>query len=208
MTAIPLQESRALTVVNAIAIRFNHSNAFPPHIPREATELQDAYPSCSDHERSSTSQSTKVKFSDTNNVKILSPRSELEFRPSSPSSTNSSGASTPVSDSDEVTPVAKALATRLSFWSRLSKRQSMRSIAPDEEELIRESIQDKLDNTDEEPSEVLQEILEATSPMPPTAEERQNELDDKILKECIREFTKGGMYFAYNFGMYVFFCPS
>ena len=30
-------------------------------------------------------------------------------------------------------------------------------------------------------------------------EEKHNALDEKGLKTCIREFTEGSMYFAYNF---------
>lgn len=53
----------------------------------------------------------------------------------------------------------------------------------------------------EEPSVVLGSILAATAPPPVSSEERHNELEDKIVREVIREYTKGGMYFAYNFGM-------
>ena len=31
-------------------------------------------------------------------------------------------------------------------------------------------------------------------------EEKHSQLDVKIVKECLREFSKGGMYFSYDFG--------
>lgn len=53
-----------------------------------------------------------------------------------------------------------------------------------------------------DPAEVLEGILDATAPAPVTQEEKHSELEEKIVRECIREFTKGGMYFAYNFGKF------
>ncbi|KAJ7661766.1 SacI homology domain-containing protein [Mycena rosella] len=37
------------------------------------------------------------------------------------------------------------------------------------------------------------------APAPASPEEQHSELEDKIVKEVIREFPKGGMYFAYTF---------
>ncbi len=55
-----------------------------------------------------------------------------------------------------------------------------------------------------EPGEVLGSIIASTAPPPTSSEERHSELEAKIIKECIKEYTKGGMYFAYNFGMVAF----
>jgi hypothetical protein len=52
----------------------------------------------------------------------------------------------------------------------------------------------------QEPAEVLGDIIATTAPTPITQEETHNQLEDKIVRETIREFSKGGMYFAYNFG--------
>ncbi|EIN07173.1 hypothetical protein PUNSTDRAFT_126985 [Punctularia strigosozonata HHB-11173 SS5] len=49
------------------------------------------------------------------------------------------------------------------------------------------------------PSEVLGDIIDSRAPEPKTQAEQHSELEDKILKEIIREYTKGGMYFAYTF---------
>lgn len=113
-------------------------------------------------------------------------------------------------------PVFKTLAARLSFWSRLSKRQQRTPTSP-EFPLIPEpmslteeqEVLDRLMNeAKEEPAEVIESILASTAPAPATVEEKHLEMETKIIRECVREFTKGGMYFAYTFGMYPFQTPS
>jgi hypothetical protein len=65
--------------------------------------------------------------------------------------------------------------------------------------------QEVLDNlmseANEEPAQVIESILASTAPPPATSEERHSELETKVVRECIREYTKGDMYFAYNFGI-------
>ena len=51
-----------------------------------------------------------------------------------------------------------------------------------------------------EPGEVLDTIITAAAPPPQTVEERHSELEEKVVKETIRQFTRGGMYFSYAFG--------
>ena len=151
-----------------------------------------------------TERPTKVKFSEDHEVKVVSPLPDAEFRPSSPaSSVNSllsSGATTPNSDSDPTSQVAKALSSRLSFWTRLSRRQSAQPEVDTEDETPQQLKHDDQDDPAQEPADVMQDILNSNSPTPSTAEERQSELDAKVLKECIKQFTKGCMFFAYNFG--------
>jgi hypothetical protein len=52
----------------------------------------------------------------------------------------------------------------------------------------------------EEPAEVIGTILASTAPPPATIEERHLEIETKVIRECVREFTKGSMYFTHNFG--------
>jgi hypothetical protein len=59
-----------------------------------------------------------------------------------------------------------------------------------------------MDQENEEPATMVDSILAATAPPPASVEEKQTELERKIIRECIKEFSKGGMYFAYNFGKY------
>lgn len=51
-----------------------------------------------------------------------------------------------------------------------------------------------------EPSEVLKNVLAAFTLQPGSPEERHAELEAKIVRECVRSFAKGEMYFAYTFG--------
>jgi len=130
-------------------------------------------------------------------------------RPSSAQSNTGSDISSLSSEaSATTTPVFQTLASRLSFWSRLSKRTSPSPIDPhfppipepmslnEEQQLL-----DKLMETGKEHPEVIESILASTAPPPATMEEKHSEMETKVVRECIREFTKGGMYFAYNFGM-------
>ena len=182
-----------------MAIRYSKINA-PESEPMKDARLPDISESQSDSAMEShvrNEQPSKVTFADAPDVKIMTPRADQEFRPPSPSSSISSGTSTPSSDTDGVTPLANTIANRLSFWSRMSKRQPSRL---EGEKTSRETIESKVDDPMETPADILQEIIHATSPEPETMEEKHNALDEKILKTCIREFTKGSMYFAYNFG--------
>lgn len=207
VVSIPLRETRARTILNGVAVKYNQTNMFtePPFFENsDPSDLGESLENESIDPGSSV-QTARVKFSETPEVKIMTPRPDAEFRSSSPTSSItslSSGASTPLSETDEVSPVAKALASRLSFWSRLSQRQLTQSSDPANEQLLQTGHEVDLEISDTNPSEALQNILNKTSPTPPTIEERQSELDEKILKECIREYTKGGMFFAYNFGMF------
>ncbi|KAI0797649.1 SacI homology domain-containing protein [Abortiporus biennis] len=118
--------------------------------------------------------------------------------------------------SDNNGAVAKVLAERLSFWNRLSKRASQPPIMASEMSLTHEeeilqsimkdgttteavSLENIIGDGKREPAEVRETILSATSPVPKTTEEKHNELEDKIIRETVKEFSRAGMYFAYNF---------
>ncbi|KAJ3818742.1 SacI homology domain-containing protein [Lentinula raphanica] len=138
-----------------------------------------------------------------------SDQSSIQSPSDSTSELSLSGSSTPsVADSQNPSaPIAKVLASRLSFWSRLSKRGSLFPTSPDEElpgpekrGLKPLTLSLHAMDEEEDPEEVIESILSATAPPPDTAEEKHSQLEDKILRECIREFSKG-MYFAYTFDL-------
>jgi hypothetical protein len=156
----------------------------------------------------------RVSFADEEEVRIITPRvssfnsSVTEENSSSPAD---SGTSTPTSEySITTSPVARTLADRLSFWSRLSKRtsptlggimpSSLASLSTAEEQ---RSLDEVKSEENGEPGASLEEILAQTAPPPALEKDRRSELEDKVVRECVREFTKGGMYFAYNFGRFV-----
>ena len=66
-----------------------------------------------------------------------------------------------------------------------------------------EALEQSMAEQTEEPAEVLKNILSTTAPPPASAAEKHTELEDKIVRECVKEFTRGGMYFAYTFGLWL-----
>jgi len=122
------------------------------------------------------------------------------------SSPTSSGYSTPTTTGASISPLANTLAEKLSFWKR------QRGVGNNEASLIvskanggHETIGEMLDDMDNgdtsiAPSQVVEDIVTAAAPEPKSAEERYLALEVKVLKETVRQFTKGGMYFSYSFG--------
>ncbi|TCD64143.1 hypothetical protein EIP91_004492 [Steccherinum ochraceum] len=169
----------------------------------------------------SAASSPRVKFAAEDQVKLMTPKPtdgfdlppEDDDTPPSPAS----AASTPSSEySVNTGNIAKVLADKLSFWSRLSTRQNTKGVSAHEagqaEALLQEetderagaleapvSLDDIIQDGSHEPAEVIEEILSATAPAPSTIEEKHNELEDKIIRDCVREYTRGVMFFAYTF---------
>lgn len=216
VTAIPLVEDRARTVLNVLSSKnaARHSlSAMPADaIPTLSDIASDAASESKSDERDTESNSPRVTFATEEQIKIMSPEAtretfDLPDRPPSPSSMMSgvSGASTPSSEYSlsNNAPIAKTLAERLSFWNRLPKRMSYSEAPSNEEQAdLKEAdiLESRIDDGKEEPSEVLNDILESTAPAPATLEEKHNELEQKILRQCVKDFSKGEMYFSYNFG--------
>ncbi|THU85663.1 hypothetical protein K435DRAFT_869083 [Dendrothele bispora CBS 962.96] len=218
ITAIPLAHDRAQITLNTLSSR----NLRPSLLPSSTIDtLAPSEPESSE----STPDTPRVQFSEAEHIKILTPPAEQsEFPLTAPlsipdvQSDSASEISTP--DTSPATPVTKTIANRLSFWSRLSKRQSslfsssssasITSSAPSDvsEPLIRSPVFLKetqvhletiIDESKAEPKAVITTIINETAPPPATTEEKHSELEDKILRECVREFVRGGMYFAYTF---------
>ncbi len=148
----------------------------------------------------------RVKFADDHQVKVMTPDAVDEFslldRSPSPASVASSVASSASSETSGA-PVAKALANRLSFWNRLSKRNSLKASedeSPSDTEEEAQPLDALIHEGMPEPRQVLSEIIKSAAPPPPTIEEKYSELEAKILRQTVKEYAKGEMYFAYNFG--------
>lgn len=185
--AIPLIKDRAQQVLDTIT-----GDIPPSHISEPANHA-------------------RVKFADKNDVKVMSSAvgSVGDIQTEEPLlSGPSSGASTPCSTSSESlasTNVVKAIADRMSFWTRLSRRQPTSThdsaISPDEHQSLDSVIQ----NAQGEPTAVIDTIVASTAPPPDSAEERYTELENRVVRECIKEYVKGCMYFAYHFGRHSIF---
>ncbi|KAF5373743.1 hypothetical protein D9758_000705 [Tetrapyrgos nigripes] len=196
ITAIPLVHDRAEIVLNTLSSR----NSRPSLLPSSTIDtIASSAPS--------TAPSTpKVQFSETDQIKVLTPPAEqAEFPAISPISisdtTSDTASDISAPDSSPASPVTKAVVSRLSFWSRLSKRQSSlfssstsvttASSDPDVTESLLPStnalsetqahLETIIDESTAEPKEVLTSIINETAPA------------------TGKEFVRGGMYFAYTF---------
>ena len=123
----------------------------------------------------------------------------VDRSPSPVSVASSATSSSEMSDA----PVAKALARRLSFWNRPSKRNSLKTSGdepPSGAEVETRPLDDLIHEDMPEPQQVLSEIIKNAAPPPPTIDEKYSELEAKILRQITKEYSKGEMYFAYDFG--------
>lgn len=148
---------------------------------------------------------SRVKFAEECEVKVMTPLAVHEFsardteRPPSRSSMVSVASS--VSSEVSAAPITTVLANRLSFWNRLSKTSDAKtldveSIDDDDDRPLDSLIHEDMS----EPQEVLSRIIETAAPPPASIREKYTELETKILRQTIKEFAKGEMYFAYDFG--------
>ncbi|KAG8835535.1 hypothetical protein FRC17_002764 [Serendipita sp. 399] len=128
------------------------------------------------------------------------------------SSPASSGISTPTSSLNggvAIAPLAKTLAERLSFWKskQTSREQEAELIASRAASGDHETLGDLMDEIDKgdptkvESTRAIEDIVTAAAPEPLTVQARHDRLEEKVLRETVRQFTKGGMYFSYSFDL-------
>ncbi|KAF9246453.1 SacI homology domain-containing protein [Melanogaster broomeanus] len=201
VSAIPLVKDRAQHALDILAthnIALHRPSPIPSHV-----SVDFAPPS------EELSDGPRVKFADEDDVKVMpyvaDTGSEVQHR-ERPSSSTPSGVSTPTSNESLAgSPVAKAIADRMSFWTRLSKRETPSTLANHDTSAAsaeeRRSLESIVQSAQGEPEAVVNTILAATAPAPESTEERHSELEHRVVRECIREYTKGCMYFAYHFDL-------
>ncbi|KAF8510997.1 SacI homology domain-containing protein [Hysterangium stoloniferum] len=200
VSAIPLEETRATAAVNMLAsIHPIRSHVLTP-MPAEEDLIEGSdIPVVPHTNGASLPLSPHVTFSSTEHASqptTLSMPGDPDILPLS--SAESSGRSSPTS-SFPSSPVGKALVAQLSFWNRLAKRPTEPPIQPPELQSPSTETVDSFDrhvSNGAGPTDMLKSIM---APPPTSVEERHSELDEKIVRETIKEFTKGGMYFSYNF---------
>jgi len=143
-------------------------------------------------------------------------RCQLQRAPSpSPSVTTSaasSGRSSPTQSPTTMSPVTKALAQRMSFWNLLPRRGAASSATtaqePEGNTLGPESPDKVLQSEFTKPGadrpvdvdEAVAAAAAVAAAPPRTTDEQNKELEIKIVRETVRLFSKGGMYFTYSFG--------
>jgi len=145
-----------------------------------------------------------VKFSDEHEVKVMTPTAvdESPVFDRSPSPISVASVASSVSSDTSAAPVAKVLATRLSFWNKSPKKNDAKDPDVESPLLADEEVRplDALIHENmPEPREVLNRIIETAAPSPATISEKYTELEAKILRQTVKEFAKGDMYFAYDF---------
>ena len=213
VSAIPLEHDRALATVNMLASHTTSHSNVPPNAkhpppstdnsePLSSSNVYDDHNNEHEHEDNAASLPHVTFSPGERGHRLSSALSTSSLDAPTPSSSNSSGRSTPTS-SFQTSPVARALAARLSFWSRLPKPVLTSPVSSHMKELSVDTI-DSLERRiehGEAPSEVLESIIASTAPPPSTIEEKYSELDEKIVRETTKEFVKGGMFFSYSFGM-------
>lgn len=147
----------------------------------------------------------RVRFSEEPEVRLMTPTVVDEFTviDRSPSPLSVVSVASSVSSEVSAAPVTKVLANRLSFWNKSPRKNSTKDLDVESPLVAEEEVQplDALIQEDmPEPQEVLNRIVETAAPSPATISEKYAELEAKILRQTVKEFAKGGMYFAYDFG--------
>ena len=206
VTAIPLGGfPQAISVTSAVA-RSNAAKA------RTSLVMSPSWNLSSDNTASESTDDVgnRVKFSEEPEIKVMSPVLDSDGGfpaiDRSPSPISVASVASSVSSELSAAPVAKVLASRLSFWSKSPKKHNVNTpdvesprVSVDEEDDARPL--DALIHEDmPEPQEVLNNIIETVAPSPATMSQKYTELEAKILRQTVKEFAKGEMYFAYDFG--------
>ncbi|KAG9097512.1 hypothetical protein FS749_006131, partial [Ceratobasidium sp. UAMH 11750] len=200
ITAIPLRQDQARTTLNGLIARKTPQTPNPlrsnpntePETPAE--DVPDLTPVVPE---------PKVKFAPDPPQMLERPslnQSSTSLSESTESPT-ASGASTPLSSTSSLsgtTPVAKMLMNRLTFWSK------PRTPGPAPPALDTTHVQDTTHNPhanhteeDKEPEEALHRILDAgEASAPVSTEERNAELTRKVVREVVRQYSSGCMYYS------------
>lgn len=195
--AIPLHEEGARERIATLASRVNLSHLPTSRTldtvssPRATNPAGDLLPSSSDP--TIPKPIPRIQFAPTP-IPVSDYDSNADEQ--TPRSRSPSDASSISSESSTASPVIKALASRLSFWNRLSPggTKGLKQTSDDVLNPNPKCEKDILEDGD--PEELLASLV---APEPISPEERHSELERKIIRECVKEFTKGGMFFAYNF---------
>ncbi|KAK0239924.1 SacI homology domain-containing protein [Armillaria nabsnona] len=195
--AIPLHEEGARERIATLASRVNLSHLPTSRTldtissPRPTDSAGDLLPSSSDP--AIPKPSPRIQFALT--PILVSDYGSNADEPT-PRSRSPSDASSISSELSTASPVIKALTSRLSFWNRLSAGGT-KGLKQTSDDVLNPSPNYEKDILEEgDPEEVLASLV---APEPISPEERHSELERKIIRECVKEFTKGGMFFAYNF---------
>ena len=201
--AIPLTEERAILAINALLSR-NTRNQRPSLLP----PIEDDDDDVPEDSLTQPAVPTRaVKFADGDDIKVMTPIAARKDvfagfqNDRTYSASSSSGRSSPSSETSQTGPVERTITSRLAFWNGFSKKNIPHDFSDsypvDDPDISLDTI---MAGGHQEAAEVLRDIIATTAPAPTTQEETHHQLEGKIVRETIKEFAKGEMYFAYSFG--------
>ncbi|KAI0032266.1 SacI homology domain-containing protein [Vararia minispora EC-137] len=222
IAAIPLTPDRAQKLVAALAAK-NSATARMSLIPTPSSDAPDILEVDVQKTTPVSEPEQRVKFADDLQVKVMTPgASDTQFIPgvleagrsASPISIHSalsSGSSTPTSETSSATiQLARTLSERLSFWNRVPARRA--TAVPSPLEVLNEAQQpdeaavdggmrslDSPMHVEGAEKDELSDVLVSPAPAPISEEDKHKELEEKILRQTVKDFSKGEMYFAHDF---------
>lgn len=182
VSAIPLEESRATAVVKML------NAAKPPTREHPERHSHDGrLESTTDHEEET--QGTQVKF-----LSVRGKDNEYSQLTEEEVTTSDDSDDSDEEPPDSPSPLSKAIAAQLSFWTKLSKQI--------DDKLSKKPLPSNLSNNKpllNSPSTDSMEDVAKSAPTPNSTEAKYSELENKIVRETIKMFVRGGMYFSYTF---------
>lgn len=192
-TAIPLEEASAIVMLNALATQLAKQRA-----------KAEATPQPGPHDDPATPNVNLVNEQDLNaaHVRFASKAETIPIPPAAPSAFYA-----PAVAPTGAAPAFRNLAAKLSFWAKPKDAAPLGPTASDQQSISTvDSMDDLMPDLDDptetsQPDAILDKLITASAGPPATMEERHSQLDTKVVRECLREFSKGGMYFSYDFGM-------
>lgn len=202
VSAIPLEESRATAVVKMLSAAKPSAKEHP-----ERRSHDGRLESTTDREEET--QGSHVKF-------LSVRRKDNEYSPLAEEETSSDDEDD-LSDGtppDSPSPLSKAIAAQLSFWTKLSKqideklskKPSPSGLSPPSRPLLNSPSTDSMEDVGrrlsngERSADILKSIIAKSAPTPSSTEAKYSELENKIVRETVKMFVRGGMYFSYTFG--------
>ncbi|KAG8862018.1 hypothetical protein FRB96_002461 [Tulasnella sp. 330] len=203
--AIPLaNEGQATRAVRAMAAQLR-GTAVPVVLSGKPTSDDVVTPAVEATDRTPVIASTHVKFAATEpanddaSIKSYTSSSTTMVPPEphveSPQHLTS-GQNTPVTRS--ASPVSAAVLDKLSFWKR--RRNITTTHVDDVEGSTVDNVNTVEDDAEDsaEREEALDNLL-SDAPAPVTAEDKRTQIEAKIVREVVREFSRGIFFYSYDF---------
>lgn len=189
-------------MIDSIASKVNQTNKLPEPERAITSDLGDLKESLTGQ----TDDHSAFKPSETNDGdKILpvAPSTGFNSRSSSPTPSVTTLANSEVSTANKNIPTDDQLLkkiSRVSLWPLLTSQRPTTSTEAKGDNLQQTQIMQGASTSEPESVPPSRSSFEQRRMLSPSETDRQSELETKVVRECIREFTKGVMLFSYNMG--------